>query len=64
MNRVIIENSKQFMTMVSDTLEMSKIELGQIDILKTRFNVDMFMNKIFLFNELKTQQKINIKIEQ
>jgi len=55
--RVIIENSKRLLTMVSDTLEMSKIELGQIDILKTRFNVDTFMNKIFLFNELKTQQK-------
>ena len=55
--RVIIENSKRLLAMVSDTLEMSKIELGQVDIMKTDVNIDTLMNKLFQFYELKAQQK-------
>jgi signal transduction histidine kinase len=55
--RVIVDNSKRLLTMVSDTLEMSKIELGQIDIIKAPVNIDIFINKLFQFCELKTQQK-------
>jgi signal transduction histidine kinase len=55
--RVIIENSKRLLTMVSDTLEMSKIELGQVDIMKADVNIDTFMNKLFQFYELKAHQK-------
>jgi signal transduction histidine kinase len=43
--------------MVSDTLEMSKIELGQVDIMKADVNIDTFMNKLFQFYELKAHQK-------
>ncbi|MDH5547644.1 MAG: response regulator [Gammaproteobacteria bacterium] len=55
--RALLHNSKHLQTLISNTLEFSKIESGEIDIHKTRFNLFTFVDELFSAYTQSAQEK-------
>lgn len=48
-SKIIIESSKQLLSIVNDILDISRIETGQIDILKEKVNINNLIFELFTF---------------
>ncbi|MCB2195199.1 MAG: response regulator [Bacteroidetes bacterium] len=54
---IIVESSKQLLSIVNDILDISKIETGQIEIFKEKTNIENILDETTQLFQLKAQEK-------
>lgn len=62
--KIIVDNSQRLLTMVSDVIEMSKLESGQLTVTKDYIYIDKLLLRLSQFYELKANEKgLDFKLE-
>ena len=63
--KVVINSSKQLLSIVNDILDISQIEAGMVTINKCDFSINELLDNLFVFfNQKTTKQNINLSVSK